>query len=72
MSRSTIAKHPERIRIERDLSLGLPLRVISKRYGVSRDAAHRWKRNTVRRSLLSGQCLGPSERAVHQFLMNPK
>ncbi len=22
--------------------------------------------------LLSGQCLGPSERAVHQFLMNPK
>ncbi|MGO9684939.1 MAG: hypothetical protein ACLPTZ_20585 [Beijerinckiaceae bacterium] len=39
--RSVIAKHPERARIEYDLARGVPVRVVGKKYGLSKDACYR-------------------------------
>ena len=41
---SSISRHEERAAIERGIALGTPLRLLAKRYGVSKDALHRHKR----------------------------
>jgi len=41
--RSTIETHPKRKAIERDLVRNVSFRDIAKKYGVSREAARRWK-----------------------------
>lgn len=43
--RSTIVGHVDQARIERDLALGKPLARIARKYGVSKDACWRHKRN---------------------------
>jgi hypothetical protein len=63
---STITKHPDRARIERDLALGRPLRVISKKYGISITAAFRHKKKLPPqlKAALAGHALRPAEAAA--------
>jgi hypothetical protein len=60
---STITKHVDRARIERDLALGRPLRVISRKYGISITAAFRHKRKLPPqlKAALAGHALRPAE-----------
>lgn len=43
MARNTIEDHPERVSIEFDLARGVSVREVAKRYGVSKDAAQRFR-----------------------------
>jgi hypothetical protein len=44
LSQSSITKHPERAAVERDLALGLPLRRLARKYGLSKDALCRYRK----------------------------
>jgi hypothetical protein len=61
--RGTIADHPDRGRIERDLARGTPLNRIAKKYGISRDAAWRWKKHLPPqlRAALAAHILQPEQ-----------
>jgi hypothetical protein len=43
-STSSITRHEARAQIERDLAIGLPLRRLAKKYGLSKDALHRHRK----------------------------
>jgi hypothetical protein len=61
--RSTIIGHPDQARIERDLALGRPLQRIARKYGVSKDAAWRHKKNLPPqlKAALAGHALAPEQ-----------
>jgi hypothetical protein len=61
--KSSITEHVDRARIERDLALGRPLRVISKKYGVSITAAFRHKKKLAPqlKAALAAHALRPAE-----------
>jgi hypothetical protein len=61
--RSTIVGHPDPPRIERDLALGRPLARIAKKYGISKDAAWRHKKNlpVQLKAALAGHALAPGQ-----------
>jgi hypothetical protein len=63
VSKSSITEHVDCARIERDLALGRPLRVIAKKYGVSIAAAHRHKKRLPPqlRAALAAHALKPGE-----------
>jgi hypothetical protein len=44
MTRSSITQHEARAQIERDLAIGLPLRRLAKKYGLSKDALYRHRK----------------------------
>jgi hypothetical protein len=44
MTRSSIVTHEARAQIERDLAIGLPLRRLAKKYGLSKDALYRHRK----------------------------
>ena len=44
MSQSSITKHVDRVAIERDLAIGLPLRRLARKYGLSKDALCRYRK----------------------------
>ncbi len=43
-SRSAILDHPDRARIEYDLARGVPVRVVARKYQISKDSAYRYLR----------------------------
>lgn len=61
--RSSIEGHPDQARIERDLSLGIPLDRISRKFKVSRDAAwrHKAKLSPALKAALAGKALAPGQ-----------
>jgi hypothetical protein len=61
--RSTIVGHPDQARIERDLALGRPLQRIARKYGISKDAAWRHKKNLPPqlKTALAGHALAPGQ-----------
>ena len=61
--KSTISAHIDRPRIERDLALGKPLRIIAKKYNISIAAAHRHKRKLPPqlKAALAAHALRPAE-----------
>jgi hypothetical protein len=61
--KSSITEHVDRARIERDLALGRPLRIIARKYGVSITAAHRHKKKLPPqlKAALAGHALRPAE-----------
>jgi hypothetical protein len=40
---STILNHPDRLKIEHDIAIGVPSRTIGHKYGISKDTILRWK-----------------------------
>jgi hypothetical protein len=40
----SITRHPDRAQIERDLAIGLPLRRLARKYGLSKDALCRYRK----------------------------
>jgi hypothetical protein len=63
VERSTICKHPDRARIERDLALGRPLQRLAEKYGVSKDALwrHKSKLPPQLKAVLAAHALRPAE-----------
>lgn len=61
--KSSITEHVDRARIERDLALGRPLRIIAKKYGVSITAAFRHKKKLPPqlKAALAAHALRPAE-----------
>jgi hypothetical protein len=61
--KSSITEHVDRARIERDLALGRPLRIIAKKYGISITAAHRHKKRLPPqlKAALAAHALRPAE-----------
>jgi hypothetical protein len=58
-NRSTIDKHPDRARIEREIAIGKPCEAIAKKFSVSKDAVwrHRKKLPPQLKAALAGQTL---------------
>jgi hypothetical protein len=44
LNQSSITRHEARAQIERDLAIGLPLRRLARKYGVSKDSLHRHRK----------------------------
>ncbi len=58
-SRSVILDHPDRARIEYDLARGVPVRVVARKYKISKDSAYRYLRKMRTVSLLYGRPISP-------------
>ncbi len=61
--KSSVTEHVDRVRIERDLALGRPLRIIAKKYNISITAAFRHKKKLPPqlKAALAGHALRPAE-----------